>query len=89
MTTRSSSSYLDVHLGDHAGLEGEGHVLLLKYVVDFLGAEDQIFELDIAAEETYIKLLFVEAEEQLTKLVFELFVKPSFQHDFIYKLLAS
>ena len=85
----SSSSYLDVHLGYHASLEGEGHVLLLKYIVDFLGAEDQIFELDITAKETDIKLLFVEAEEQLAKLVFELLIKPSFQHDFINKLLTN
>lgn len=76
----STRTYLDVHLGDHACLEGKWQVLLLKDLVDLLRPENEVFEDDVASEETDVKLLLIKAKKQLSKLVLELLVKPSFEH---------
>ena len=51
---QSHGSYLDIQFGDHASLESKRQILLLEDLVDLLGLEDEVFEVDVAAEETNV-----------------------------------
>lgn len=63
--------YLDPYQGDHASFQPDGEVLGLEDLVHLVGLNDQVFQLDLAWEETHVKLAVFEPEDELWEHCFQ------------------